>query len=150
MLNLSILDWPFSLANYNVLHYVYCRLSLVSFIGWINDALYCPCFAVFGEYTVPTCENGKRAKSHICGNFEIVRGWRGGEFERKEDHPRDTIQLTLTPFLFKYRRCLMGRQNLWSASKDVVDHHFFSFMYVLSLYWASNKTTYRIGGKKVT
>ena len=60
----------------------------------------------------PHAKNGKRAKSHICGNFEIVRGWRGGEFERKEDHPRDTIQLTPTPFLFKYRRCLMGRQNL--------------------------------------
>ena len=88
-------------------------------MGWINDAFYV--FAVFGKYTqYPHVKMASVQKVIFAEILKYFGGWLGGEFERKEDHPSDTIQLTPTPSSSNLGGCLMGqKKNLPSASYDL-------------------------------
>lgn len=97
-----------------------------------------------------TCENGKRAKSHICGNFEIVWGWRSGEFERKEETTQETPYNWPLPFLLKFRRVSYGSTKFMKSQlrcKSSTISFFFQVCFVTSSDIKS-KTTCSMGGLK--
>ena len=125
--NLLYILWALQIMiSYNFLHWRV-NFNFVSFNSWNSDE--------YLQYWAST----HMWKWQACKKLYLRKFWNSlglawwGNWA-EEDHPRDTIQLTPTPFLFKFRRVSYGSAKLVNRQLKCKSSSFFSFFrYVLPL-----------------